>query len=161
MIKVIPAILAKTKAEFDKKVERLTGLVDWIQVDIYPGLYWRLDVPFKVEAHVMLPNPDLNEFQKADRIVVHQGVVSWARKDYALVLAVIAGKSGQKFNPEALDEIKKLRGRNPNIDIAVDGGINLETGKLAVEAGANILISGSYLFNSKNIKEAIFQLSKE
>ncbi|MAF14131.1 MAG: hypothetical protein CMI53_04550 [Parcubacteria group bacterium] len=158
MVKIIPAVLAYNKEEFDFKIESLKGLVDWVQVDAYPGLYWDLDIPFKVEAHVMLRDPDLSQFQKADRIVVHQGDVSWSGKDYVLVLSVEAGKAGQEFKEDSLDIVKKLRSEHPHIDIAVDGGVNLENCERIVEAGANILIVGSYLFNSKNIKESLHEL---
>jgi ribulose-phosphate 3-epimerase len=43
----------------------------------------------------------------------------------------------------------------PPFDIKVDGGINLETGRQCVEAGANILVSGHYLFSQKDLKKAI------
>lgn len=156
MIKIIPAILAHSQEEFEEKIERLKDLTQWVQVDIYPGLYWRLDLPFKVEAHVMLPNPNLEDFQKADRIIMHQGVVSFLKdKTYALVLAVEPGKSGQEFRPGTIDIIKKTRREYPEIDIAVDGGVNLANCQKIIRAGANVLVVGSFLFKSQNIEKAI------
>ena len=70
------------------------------------------------------------------------------------VLAVPPGPSGQKFSPEVLEKIKFLRERAPNAIIEVDGGINPETAKLVKEAGANILVSGSYIINSPDPKGA-------
>ena len=72
-------------------------------------------------------------------------------------MTVNPGFGGQKFIPEMLQKIKDLRKINQNIDIEVDGGINAETGKLVKEAGANVLVAGSYIF-SGNYKEKIESL---
>ena len=76
------------------------------------------------------------------------------------VLAVSPGPSGQKFSLEALEKIKFLRQRAPNAIIEVDGGINPETAKLAKEAGASILVSGSYIINSPDPKGAYEELQR-
>lgn len=66
--------------------------------------------------------------------------------DMILVMSVNPGFGGQKFIPQALDKIQKLRELYPDIDIEVDGGINDKTAKLAKTAGANVLVAGSYVF---------------
>ncbi|MBQ3052278.1 MAG: ribulose-phosphate 3-epimerase [Clostridia bacterium] len=70
--------------------------------------------------------------------------------DMVLVMSVEPGFGGQSFMPSALDKLTKLRSecekRGLNIDLEVDGGINAETAPLAVAAGANVLVAGSYLF---------------
>ncbi len=72
--------------------------------------------------------------------------------DLILVMSVEPGKGGQKFMEQSLDKIKYLKNikdtHNFKYLISVDGGINLETGKLAKEYGADILVVGSYLMNS-------------
>ena len=68
--------------------------------------------------------------------------------DLVLVMMVKAGKGGQQFNEDALKKIKKIRKLYPNILIEVDGGINAETGSKCVKAGADILVSGSYIYNN-------------
>ncbi len=73
-------------------------------------------------------------------------------------LAVPPGSSGQKISEFVFEKIKVLRERVPDINIEVDGGINLETAKLAKEAGANILVSGSYIFESQKPDKAFTQL---
>ena len=70
------------------------------------------------------------------------------------VLAVRPGPSGQKFLPIVLEKIKFLRHTKPDAIIEVDGGINLEIGKLVKSAGANVLAAGSYIFENKNKKRA-------
>ena len=67
--------------------------------------------------------------------------------DMILVMSVNPGFGGQKFIPYAVDKIKKLRALYPNIDIEVDGGINNETCKCVKDAGANVLVAGSYVFS--------------
>lgn len=77
-----------------------------------------------------------------------------------LLLAVSPGFSGQRFNETVLEKIKILNRDCPDVIIEVDGGINLETGKKCLEAGADILVSGSYIFDSGNIKESIEELKE-
>ena len=78
--------------------------------------------------------------------------------DCAVVMSVEPGFGGQSFIPGALDKIRWLREKKPDIDIIVDGGINAETAKLCREAGANILVAGSYVFGAADRKAAIESL---
>lgn len=78
--------------------------------------------------------------------------------DNVLIMSIHTGKSGQSFMPEALDKIKEVRRLSPHMPIEVDGGVNPETGKLAVQAGVTRLVSTSYIFKSQNISEAIKKL---
>ena len=66
--------------------------------------------------------------------------------DIVLIMTVNPGFGGQAFIEGMLQKIRDLRSIDPNIDIQVDGGINNKTSKLVKEAGANILVAGSYLF---------------
>jgi ribulose-phosphate 3-epimerase len=77
--------------------------------------------------------------------------------DFVLVMSVNPGFGGQAFIPGAINKIKQLRAIFKQ-DIAVDGGINQQTAKLVKQAGANILVAGSYIFGAKNIKQAINSL---
>ena len=78
-----------------------------------------------------------------------------------LIMSVHPGFAGQKFIPNVLNKIKELKKikdkKNLNFDIEVDGGINFDNSKLVVEAGANILVSGSTIFknNKGDIKKNI------
>jgi ribulose-phosphate 3-epimerase len=78
--------------------------------------------------------------------------------DQVLVMSVEPGFGGQAFLSSALDKIAKIRAVAPNLDICVDGGINDETAPLCIEAGANILVAGSYIFKSKDRPMAISSL---
>ena len=74
--------------------------------------------------------------------------------DLVLIMSVNPGFGGQKFMPEVLDKIKELKKiqkeKGLNFDIEIDGGINFENSKAAIEAGANILVSGTTIFKSNN-----------
>ncbi len=82
--------------------------------------------------------------------------------DLALVMSVEPGFGGQKFIHNALDKIRYLRKyidkNNLNVLIEVDGGINAETGKMSREAGADILVAGTYIFNASDRKERMDSL---
>ncbi len=78
-----------------------------------------------------------------------------------MILTVSPGLSGQPFGEDAAEKIMTLRKRLPGATIEVDGGINLETAKLAKSAGADIAASSSYLFDDKDPLEAYRRLSKE
>jgi len=81
--------------------------------------------------------------------------------DLVLIMSVFPGFGGQKFMPEVVEKIKKLKNfkeeKNFNFDIEVDGGINFDNSKVVIEAGANILVSGTTIFkeNNGNIKKNI------
>jgi ribulose-phosphate 3-epimerase len=81
--------------------------------------------------------------------------------DLVLIMSVNPGFGGQKFMPEVLSKIKELKNikdqKNLDFDIEIDGGINFDNNKLAIEAGANILVSGTTIFknNDGNIKKNI------
>ena len=104
----------------------------------------------------------LNPETKIDLILDHLDKI-----DLVLIMSVNPGFGGQKFMPEVLSKIKELRKiqleKNINFDIEIDGGINFENYKLAIEAGANILVSGTTIFKSNNgdIKKNIDLLKTE
>jgi len=81
--------------------------------------------------------------------------------DLILIMSVEPGFGGQKFMPEVLDKVRKLRNfineKKLNIDIEIDGGINFDNCKKAKEFGANVLVSGSTVFkeNKGNLKKNI------
>jgi ribulose-phosphate 3-epimerase len=87
-------------------------------------------------------------------------ILPWLdRLDLVLVMSVEPGFGGQKFDPSAVDKIRDLahRRRREGLDflISVDGGINDETGALCRTAGADILVSGSWLFGANDRADRI------
>ncbi len=80
--------------------------------------------------------------------------------DMALVMTVEPGFGGQSFLPGMMDKVRALRTARPVFDIQVDGGINEQTAKTAVQAGANILVAGSYVFGAPDAAQAIASLKQ-
>ena len=91
----------------------------------------------------------LNPETKIDIIIEHLKKI-----DLVLIMSVNPGFGGQKFMPEVLEKVKKLSDikekQELNFDIEIDGGINFDNSKTAIEAGANILVSGTTIFKSNN-----------
>lgn len=84
--------------------------------------------------------------------------------DMVLLMSVNPGFGGQKFIPHTLDKIRELRAlierTGSHALIEVDGGVNEETAKALVEAGADVLVAGSYVFGATDRKEAVRQLKQ-
>ena len=91
----------------------------------------------------------LNPESKLDLIINYLEKI-----DLVLIMSVNPGFGGQKFMPEVLDkirELKKIQSKNNlYFDIEIDGGINFDNCQSAIEAGANILVSGTTVFKSNN-----------
>ncbi len=77
--------------------------------------------------------------------------------DGVLIMSVNPGFAGQSFMPEALPKLSRLR-EVFNGDIAVDGGINAKTSPMAVQSGAHVLITASYLFGDRQMAEVTHSL---
>ena len=84
--------------------------------------------------------------------------------DMVLIMTVNPGFGGQSFIESMIDKIKELKQiideKNLNVDIQVDGGIKPSNIHQVVEAGANIIVAGSAIFNSENIEETVQLMRK-
>lgn len=84
--------------------------------------------------------------------------------DMVLLMSVNPGFGGQKFIPGILDKTRRLKQlivqSGSSAKIEIDGGVNMETGRLLAQAGADILVAGSFVFNSANPAETIAQLKQ-
>jgi len=81
-----------------------------------------------------------------------------AAADMVLVMTVEPGYGGQGFIHSTLDKIRQIRALDPDKYIEVDGGINPETSKLVREAGANVLVAGTFLFRAEDMAAAVKEL---
>ncbi len=100
------------------------------------------------EVYIAL-NPETNVSVLKDVLHLIDGV---------LVMTVNPGRYGAKFIPDVLDKVRKIRSWSNIIPIEVDGGMNLETAKMAIDAGATVIASGSYIMKSEDVEFAIKQL---
>ena len=80
--------------------------------------------------------------------------------DMVLLMTVYPGFGGQQFIAAVMPKIERLRETCPELHIEVDGGINQQTARFAVQAGANILVAGSYVFGAKDRKAALITLKE-
>jgi ribulose-phosphate 3-epimerase len=84
--------------------------------------------------------------------------------DMVLLMSVNPGFGGQKFIQNTYKKVKQLRrlidDKNPECLIEVDGGVNYETGKKLFDAGVNVLVAGSFVFNSEKPGETISSLKR-
>ena len=96
----------------------------------------------------------------------HEDIIDYIldKLDLILIMTVNPGFGGQKFLVSQLKKIenirKKIEKSGKKIELEVDGGINDHTSKIAIEAGADVLVSGSYIFGSGNYQQAILDLKK-
>jgi ribulose-phosphate 3-epimerase len=75
--------------------------------------------------------------------------------DIVLIMGITPGAQSREFDSRAIDKIKELREHNQKIIIGVDGGVSPVNSTSIIDAGANFLVSGSYIFEQLDIKQAI------
>ena len=109
-----------------------------------------LEVARRYGAEIVL---SLDPTQSVDKVLPYIGDFR-----YLQVLTVFPGPSGQKEQSGWTEKIRSLREHAPTATIEVDGGMNEETGRLAKDAGANILVSGHYIFGSPDPRGAYEKL---
>ncbi len=82
--------------------------------------------------------------------------------DQVIIMTVEPGFGGQSFLTDQVEKIKNIshyiKKNNLKVDIEIDGGVNYDTGKLSIDAGANILVAGSFLFKQSNLTDATNEL---
>lgn len=92
----------------------------------------------------------INPETEAVRLKEYLGIV-----DEVLVMTVHPGFGAQKFIGECLEKVRWVRERRPNLDIMIDGGVNGETAAECIRAGANMLVSGSWLYKQPDMARAM------
>ncbi len=155
--------LGKLKIELHLMVTNPEGVINsWLQTGLVKRVIVHLEsmtdsvyVLEKCGKHSAEAMLSINPGTEVERLLAHKDDF----KNFQ-ILAVAPGWAGQKFSAKVLDKIRFIRKQMPNAIIEVDGGINIETAKLVKEAGANIVISASYIFGSENPRVAFEELSK-
>lgn len=81
--------------------------------------------------------------------------------DFVLILGVPSGFTGQDFHPEVLQKVSKLRSYKFDVSVGIDGGIKPGIVRLAAESGVDFVVSASYIWQAKNLVNAIAELDHE
>ena len=106
-----------------------------------------------VESHNAQLMPSL------DSSVPMENIEQYAWADWISILAVHPGQSGQSAEENSFERVKFLRETMPGVNIEFDGGVDLATGARALDSGADILVSGHYIFESADPKENFLKLN--
>lgn len=206
MAEIIPAIIADSSEDLQKKIRLVEPYVQRVQIDIMDGIFVstqskigpsdvaKIETPLAVEIHLMVSKPENHIARwldtQADKIIVHweatdkfqecinlikdedklfgvalnsetahQDLANFMDQiDFIQFMTVEPGSYGGKFIDDVLDHVSDFHYFYPDIPIQVDGGINDDTAEEAVKAGVQGLVVGSYIYGSKDIKEAINNL---
>jgi len=109
----------------------------------------------KIKRHNILAgiaiNPETSVLKVKD--IINSGYV-----DIVTVMGVHPGACGQAFIPGSAEKILEIRELNKKVFIEIDGGVNLKNASILRKVGANILVSGSCIFGSKDMKKTIKML---
>ena len=129
-----------------------TGLVARIVVHLeaMTDLVYILEKCRKYGVEAMLA---INPETEVERLTAHLDDFR-----YCQVLAVFPGLAGQKFQPQVLEKIAYIKKQHPNVIIEVDGGINRDTAASVKKAGADIVVSASYIFESADPEKTYREL---
>lgn len=109
----------------------------------------------KCRKYGVEPMLAINPGTDVERLLAHKDDFKFFQ-----ILAVNPGWAGQKFEPKIIDKVRFLRKNVPDAIIEVDGGINAETAKLVKEAGADIVVSASYILDNQNPQAKYKELTK-
>ena len=161
-IQISPSILSADFSQLGSEIKKLEeGGADLIHVDVMDGHF----VPNLTIGPPVIKNlrESINLIKKFGKKVgvslnpktkIITLIDEIENIDLVLVMSVNPGFGGQKFMPEVLDkikELKKIKDKNQyHFDIEVDGGINFSNSKIVLEAGADILVSGTTVFNEND-----------
>jgi len=131
----------------DRYVDRfIEAGADAVTVHVEPTEYDIAKTLAYIRSRGKLAGISLNPPTPVEAVVPYLHLV-----DLVLVMTVNPGFGGQSFIPSGIDKVRFLREKSASLDISVDGGIGVETGRRVVEAGANILVAGNSLFRHPNL----------
>jgi len=144
-------LMLDNPADYVEQVARLGGSIIGYHVEVVrdPG-----ELAARIHDLGKRAFLTLNPGTPAEAVLDHLDVV-----DQVLVMSVHPGFGGQAFISEVLEKVQRIRRQAPSgLDIEIDGGINPLTARVAVEAGANVLVAGTDIFGAADRRQAIAAL---
>ena len=146
-------------------------------INTIKDIYLKLEKEFKKELRIGVCHPGIHSPQTG--LVKNAPNCNWLEKkpfqkdlrnrtekikkylhlvDQVIIMTIEPGFGGQSFLTDQVEKIKNIshyiKKNNLKVDIEIDGGVNYDTGKLSIDAGANILVAGSFLFKQSNLIDA-------
>ena len=170
-IKIAPSILSADFSKLGEEIKKLNkSSCDYIHIDVMdghfvPNLTFGPDIiksikpltdkPFDVHLMINPVKKYINDYITAETVKEYLDML-----DLVLIMTVEPGFGGQSFIQSQVKKIKKVKELigDRSIEIEVDGGINPETAKQVIIAGAKVLVAGSAIFKNENYEENISKL---
>ena len=157
----VVALAARTAPSFYRNVHLMMTRPDLYVEKFHAAGAQTLQIHVEADSDISATLAKIRELGMRNAIVINPETPVEALEPYldsvdeVLVMTVHPGYGGQKFIAECLSKVSRIRSLKPKFDIMVDGGVNGETARSAIAAGANMLVAGSYLFAKADMKAAV------
>ena len=157
----VVALATRTAPSFYRNVHLMMTRPDLYVEKFHAAGAQTLQIHVEADCDISATLAKIRELGMRNAIVINPETPVEALEPYldsvdeVLVMTVHPGYGGQKFIAECLSKVSRIRSLKPKLDIMVDGGVNGETARSAIAAGANMLVAGSYLFAKADMKAAV------
>ena len=157
----VVALATRTAPSFYRNVHLMMTRPDLYVEKFHAAGAQTLQIHVEADSDISATLAKIRELGMRNAIVINPETPVEALEPYldsvdeVLVMTVHPGYGGQKFIAECLSKVSRIRSLKPKLDIMVDGGVNGETARSAIAAGANMLVAGSYLFAKADMKAAV------
>ena len=157
----VVALATRTAPSFYRNVHLMMTRPDLYVEKFHAAGAQTLQIHVEADCDISATLAKIRELGMRNAIVINPETSVEALEPYldsvdeVLVMTVHPGYGGQKFIAECLSKVSRIRSLKPKLDIMVDGGVNGETARSAIAAGANMLVAGSYLFAKADMKAAV------